>query len=74
MLLLKRLMERVEKDPLTNCWNFTGYKDRGYGQIRFNGRIYLTHVIAFTHLIGRPLLEKKFTISVKIRDVAILST
>ena len=42
--ILERIMEKVVKDPISGCWNYTGTLINGYGSIntgKFGPRIFL---------------------------------
>lgn len=50
---LARLMSRVEINPITGCWVWTGSRLRdGYGQIGYRGRVARTHRVAYELLVG----------------------
>lgn len=43
---------KVDKSK-SSCWTFTGsLNNRGYGQVRFGGRLVLAHRLAYEELIG----------------------
>lgn len=53
--VLERVMRRVEKDPETGCWIFTGFLNKtGYGQVALSfeeGRA-LVHRVTYARLVG----------------------
>jgi hypothetical protein len=58
---LEWLMARVEIDPMTDCWNWTGIRNhRGYGRYHFttdDGRVLngSAHRLALELALGRPI-------------------
>lgn len=51
----ERLLQRIAIDPETGCWNWTGalnFVSRGYGQMSVEGRVRLTHRIAYELFVG----------------------
>lgn len=57
--LLKKLYAKVIEDPKTGCLLWQGANGNGYGQIRINGRKYLTHRVSLTLKMGRQLHSDK---------------
>jgi hypothetical protein len=54
---LERLKARIEVDPKSGCWVWTGYVTHmGYGRIRVNGRSVGTHRLAYELLVA-PIAE-----------------
>ena len=51
-----RLQRKIERDPRTGCWNYTGANVRGYGHIRVkvdgDWRKQYTHRLAYEHFVG----------------------
>lgn len=47
----ERFWARVKAEPVLGCLLWTGYRDRGYGYFKFNGRMARAHRVAyeFTH-------------------------
>jgi hypothetical protein len=45
----------VHRPDLGQCWIWTLYARRGYGQFAFSGRIVSAHRFALEHKLGRPL-------------------
>ena len=39
----ERFIEKVEKDPITGCWDWIASKVNGYGQFRVGRRIFRAH-------------------------------
>ncbi len=39
-------------DPVTGCWIWRRGRTRGYGRVRFQGRLWLAHRLAFTAFVG----------------------
>jgi len=37
------------------CWDYQGGRDKGYGRVRWNGRLQYVHRIALALTLGRPL-------------------
>jgi hypothetical protein len=55
--LIDRLMARVSPEPTTGCWIWTGtHNSNGYGKIRVDRRMSLTHRVAYSIFVG-PLLD-----------------
>lgn len=51
--LLERLFNRVEKDEITGCWEWTGAKGiDGYGRIGDDKKVKLTHRVAYEIMRG----------------------
>lgn len=51
---------RVDIDPDRACWTWHGTVLRnGYGQVKFNGKRYLAHRLAFELWSGLPLPERR---------------
>lgn len=49
---LASVMAKTIADPTTGCWTWTGTKNpKGYGQVRFRGRMWLVHRLLH-HLHG----------------------
>lgn len=50
---VRRLLSRVEVDPATGCWLWTGgATPKGYGRFRVGGRLYYPHRLTFVHFVG----------------------
>lgn len=45
-------MRKIELDPETGCWNWTGYLHRKYGTHHIQGDSCWTHRLSYTHFIG----------------------
>ena len=44
-----RLLKKLVADPKTGCWEWCGYLNKTlYGQIGWNGKIWLTHRVAYS--------------------------
>jgi HNH endonuclease len=52
--VLARIMAKIRIDQETGCWEFTGSRNRGraYGRIGWKGRLWLTHRVTYTLIIG----------------------
>lgn len=52
--ILSRIMARVEVDPDTECWNWTGATggSNHYGSIGFEGRTRRVHILTYALLVG----------------------
>lgn len=49
----KKILSKCTRNPLTNCWEFTGHRDRlGYGKLHFNGRNWLAHRLSYFATYG----------------------
>ena len=56
--LSDRIYSKVERDPLTGCFNWTGYKDyQGYGNIKINYKHMRVHRISYQLHYGVDPLE-----------------
>lgn len=50
----KRFWERISGLSITECWNWTASKKKdGYGQVKFEGRMQLSHRISYSLAIGK---------------------
>ena len=50
---LRRFEAKIERDPKTGCWLWTGaHNGNGYGQIWVGNRRRYTHHVAYEHLVG----------------------
>jgi hypothetical protein len=38
-----------------DCWEFNGYRERGYGRMKINGRLTLVHRHVLSLKLGRPI-------------------
>lgn len=53
LTLEKRIRERVEENPFSECWEWVGYRTAdGYGQIRVGEKILYIHRVAFALWVG----------------------
>ena len=43
---------KVDMPSLLGCWNWTGYKIRGYGHTRWNGRYQYAHRVSYQIAYG----------------------
>jgi hypothetical protein len=52
--VLTRLLAKIHIDPTAGCWEFTGCRLRGsgYGRIGWDGRLWLTHRVTYTLMVG----------------------
>lgn len=51
---LVRILRKVRLDKKTGCWVWTGHTDdKGYGQVKFNGRAHWVHRLIFQVFKGR---------------------
>lgn len=55
--IFAKIMERVEIDPVTGCWNWTGPtsgkgRGGGYGRMSLDGQTVAVHIAMFTHFNG----------------------
>lgn len=49
------LMQRRIINPKTGCWLYTLGQDKdGYGKLKFKGKTYRAHRIAYMYLVGEP--------------------
>ena len=52
--LATRIRDRVDVDPLTGCWRWTGARHTGgYGLVRYRGDLLYTHRAAYEAWKGR---------------------
>jgi HNH endonuclease len=49
--IIDRLLARINRTA-TGCWQWTGSKSRGYGNITVNGRTHWVHRVAYEEFIG----------------------
>jgi hypothetical protein len=47
---LERFMKHVDKTD--SCWLWTGARSEGYGAFTFDGKMWLTHRLLYTHCYG----------------------
>jgi hypothetical protein len=58
--ILQRLMSKRLINPVTGCWEWQGTRTpQGYGKINYQGKMWLTHRLAF-HLFVGPLLPDHY--------------
>lgn len=50
--VLSRLMRRIVKDDATGCWNWIGYRNRGYGRATILGKSWFVHRWMWQHHNG----------------------
>ena len=51
--LVERIKAKVIVDPSTGCWLWQGYTSpRGYGQIKYEGKAWWVHRLAFAAMVG----------------------
>ena len=44
----ERLLSKIKKKPGTGCWEWQAAKnDKGYGQVRFNGKVLPAHRVSY---------------------------
>jgi hypothetical protein len=43
----QRLLDKIDKDPITECWNYTGGIKHGYGSIWYKGKGVFAHRISY---------------------------
>jgi hypothetical protein len=48
----QRIVEKIDIDRESGCWNWTGVLVRGYGQIRLDGRSQYTHRVSYQLAYG----------------------
>jgi len=52
--IVNKLLSRIEKNPKTECWDYTRYKDKdGYGSLRYKGQMIRTHRLSYLLFIGK---------------------
>jgi hypothetical protein len=50
----ERLLQGIQRDDVTGCWNWTGCLDgHGYGVVRHKGKNYLVHRLAYQYWVGK---------------------
>lgn len=50
----EKLLENVDIDLKTRCWNWTGYKtELGYGRLRLNNKKTLAHRASYEIFVGK---------------------
>jgi len=52
-----RFWENVDKKSPSDCWNWTGAKSRGYGEIVINGNSYKAHRLSYLIEHGQDPLD-----------------
>jgi len=56
---ITKFFAKVSIDPVTGCWNWTGYTTaNGYGQVRINKVLYITHRLIYALCVG-PVPKRK---------------
>lgn len=50
--LPQRVAEKFKLDPVTGCWVWTASLCKGYGQVGWEGRVWKSHRLAYTLLVG----------------------
>lgn len=49
------LISRRIIHPITQCWLYTLGQDKdGYGKIKFKGKTYRVHILAYKYFVGEP--------------------
>ena len=48
---IKRIMSKIEVDPVSDCWVWNGAIANGYGQTRYGDRMEYTHRVLFAWLV-----------------------
>lgn len=49
----EKFLSRVEIDPVTGCWNWTGMRTaNGYGQVKRDGKFLFAHRYSYMILVG----------------------
>jgi len=51
-----RFWNKVQAEPNSGCWLWTGYLTRGYGQFNIDGQMHRAHRLAYERLVG-PIPE-----------------
>lgn len=51
----KRFMDKVMPEPNTGCWLWCGTVPRGYGQVRYKGKIKLAHRVSYELYSGSKI-------------------
>ena len=49
----QRIFSKIVIDPKTQCWNWTGDKNRRYGAINFRGKTEKVHRLLYTAFVGQ---------------------
>lgn len=49
---LTRIFSKIAVNPLTQCWEWTGANDRGYGKTRYRGTQQKVHRLMYAWLVG----------------------
>ena len=44
---IKKIFSKIEIDSITNCWNWTGKLDNGYGRMRWRGTNHKAHRLLY---------------------------
>lgn len=53
---IQDVLTRVKKDGTSGCWIWTGCKNnKGYGQVKFNGKTHFTHRLSYYFYFGQLL-------------------
>lgn len=48
-----RFLSKVDKNGANGCWNWTGCCANGYGRFRIDGKLLLTHRVAYELFVGK---------------------
>jgi len=49
---LKNFWAKIDKKGDDECWEWTASRNKGYGNIRFQGKLYISHRVAFELAYG----------------------
>lgn len=48
----ERFLEKIKKDPITGCWEWTASKRNGYGRIGVDGKHLSAHRLSYQLFVG----------------------
>jgi len=49
---IARIFAKIQRDPVTSCWNWTGTISDGYGNVRYDGHVERSHRVVYAWAVG----------------------
>ncbi len=59
---INRIIDKIEIDPVTRCWEWTGHLNQEYGQISINYKNILVHRFIYQYIHGKNSSDKPFVL------------